>query len=101
MSHSANRSSEAVLALVREVEEEAAGGAEALFMAAMLAPSALPYDFALSVEGAEHNPSLVNPAAAFFAATATMEPLVYQGAGGRGRRRPDVPGAQGRAPDAA
>ena len=76
MSHSANRSSEAILALVKEVEDEAAGGAEALFMAAMLAPSALPYDFALSVEGAEHNPSLINPAAAFFAATATMEPLV-------------------------
>lgn len=76
MSHSANRSSEAILALVKEVEEEAAGGAEALFMAAMLAPSALPYDLALAVEGAVHNPSLANPAAAFFAATATMEPLV-------------------------
>ena len=76
MSDSAKRSSKAILALAKEVEDEAAGGAEALFMAVMLAPSTLPYDFALAVEGAVHNPSLANPAAAFFAATATMEPLV-------------------------
>ncbi|MEF2231760.1 MAG: tetratricopeptide repeat protein [Pseudodesulfovibrio sp.] len=66
-------------AAIREVEAEAAGGAEALFMAAMLAPSPLPYDFALSVEGTLHNPSLTNPAAAFFAATATLEGLVTRG----------------------
>jgi tetratricopeptide (TPR) repeat protein len=70
------RPPEAILAAIREVEQEAPGGAEALFMAAMLAPSPLPYDFALSVEGTPHNPSLINPAAAFFAATATMDPLV-------------------------
>lgn len=76
MTDSAKRSNETILALVREIEVEAAGGAEALFMAAMLAPSTLPYDFALSVEGTQHNPSLINPAAAFFAATATIDPLV-------------------------
>ncbi|QJB58388.1 tetratricopeptide repeat protein [Pseudodesulfovibrio sp. zrk46] len=70
------RSKEDILALVREVENEAAGGAEALFMAAMLARSPLPYDFALSLDGTLHNPSLINPAAAFFAATATIDPLV-------------------------
>ncbi|MGE4422633.1 MAG: tetratricopeptide repeat protein [Pseudodesulfovibrio sp.] len=70
------RSPEAVLDLVREVEREAPGGAEALYMAAMLADAPLPYDFALSVDGTPHNPALVNPAAAFFAATALMDPLV-------------------------
>ena len=70
------RSAETILAAVQEVEKEAPGGAEALFMAAMLADSALPYDFALSIEGTPHNPSLINPAAAFFAATATIDPLV-------------------------
>jgi len=70
------RSSEEILAAVKEVEQEAAGGAEALFMAAMLALTPLPYDFALSIEGTPHNPSLINPAAAFFAATATIDPLV-------------------------
>jgi len=65
-----------ILAAVREVEAEAAGGAEALFMAAMLAPSPLPYDFALAIEGTLHNPSLANPAAAFFAATAILDGLV-------------------------
>ncbi|MEZ7198352.1 tetratricopeptide repeat protein [Pseudodesulfovibrio karagichevae] len=71
-----DRSPEAVLDLVREVEREAPGGAEALYMAAMLADAPLPYDFALSVDGTPHNPALVNPAAAFFAATALMDPLV-------------------------
>jgi len=70
------RSVETIMKAVQEVENEAAGGAEALFMAAMLADSPLPYDFALSVEGTTHNPSLINPAAAFFAATATIDPLV-------------------------
>lgn len=70
------RSSEEILAAVKDVEAEAAGGAEALFMAAMLAETPLPYDFALSIEGTPHNPSLINPAAAFFAATATIDPLV-------------------------
>lgn len=70
------RSSETILAAVREVETEAAGGAEALYMATMLADSPLPFDFALSIEGTPHNPSFINPAAAFFAATATIEPLV-------------------------
>ncbi|QGY39724.1 tetratricopeptide repeat protein [Pseudodesulfovibrio cashew] len=70
------RSGGEILALIREVETEAPGGAEALFMAAMLADSPLPYDFALSLEGTQHNPSLINPAAAFFAATATIDPLV-------------------------
>lgn len=70
------RSAQAILAAVKEVEDEAPGGAEALFMAAMLADTTLPYDFALSCEGAAHNPSLLNPAAAFFAATATIDPLV-------------------------
>nr|WP_286181956.1 tetratricopeptide repeat protein [Desulfovibrio sp. Huiquan2017] len=65
--------------LIREVEREAPGGAEALYMAAMLAESPLPYDFALSVDGTPHNPALVNPAAAFFAATAIMDPLVNRG----------------------
>jgi tetratricopeptide (TPR) repeat protein len=72
------RSPEAILDLVREVEREAPGGAETLFMAAMLADAPLPYDFALSVEGTPHNPALVNPAAAFFAATALMDPLVVR-----------------------
>ncbi|XXJ21348.1 tetratricopeptide repeat protein [Desulfovibrio caledoniensis] len=71
-----DRSPETVLDLVREVEREAPGGAETLFMAAMLADAPLPYDFALSVDGTPHNPALVNPAAAFFAATALMDPLV-------------------------
>lgn len=75
MSEKVSRSSEEILAAVREVEVEAPGGAEALFMAVMLAESPLPYDFALSVDGAAHNPSLINPAAAFFAATATIDPL--------------------------
>lgn len=66
-------------AAVREVEAEAAGGAEALYMAALLAPAPLPYDFALAVEGTLHNPALANPAAAFFAATAMMDPLVTRG----------------------
>jgi tetratricopeptide (TPR) repeat protein len=74
-----DRRPEAVLDLVREVEREAPGGAETLYMAAMLADSPLPYDFALSVEGTPHNPALVNPAAAFFAATALMDPLVNRG----------------------
>ncbi|WP_272700964.1 tetratricopeptide repeat protein [Desulfovibrio sp. Fe33] len=73
------RSREAVMALVREVEREAPGGAESLYMAAMLADAPLPYDFALSVEGTMHNPALVNPAAAFFAATAMMTPLIERG----------------------
>ncbi len=76
MTDQPKRSSEDILTAVREVKNEAAGGAEALFMAAMLADSPLPYDFALSIEGTPHNPSLINPAAAFFAATATIEPLV-------------------------
>lgn len=76
MPEKTSRSTEAILAAVREVEAEAPGGTEALFMAAMLAESPLPYDFALSVDGAQHNPSLINPAAAFFAATATIDPLV-------------------------
>lgn len=76
MTDQSKRSSEEILAAVREVEAEAAGGAEALYMAVMLADSPLPYDFALSIEGTPHNPSLINPAAAFFAATATIEPLV-------------------------
>lgn len=76
MTDQPQRSSEEILTAVREVETEAAGGAEALFMAAMLAQSPLPYDFALSIEGTPHNPSLINPAAAFFAATATIDPLV-------------------------
>ncbi|EGB15044.1 hypothetical protein DND132_1838 [Pseudodesulfovibrio mercurii] len=69
----------AILDLVREVEREAPGGAETLYMAAMLADSPLPYDFVLSVDGTPHNPALVNPAAAFFAATAIMDPLVNRG----------------------
>ena len=43
-----DRSHEAILALVGEVEREAPGGAETLFMGAMLADAPLPYDFALS-----------------------------------------------------
>jgi tetratricopeptide (TPR) repeat protein len=69
------RTNEEILAAVREVEADVAG-AEALFMAVMLAKSPLPYDFALSMDGTQHNPSLINPAAAFFAATATIDPLV-------------------------
>lgn len=76
MSDTPVRTKEEILAAVREVESESAGGAEALFMAAMLAETPLPYDFALSIEGTPHNPSLINPAAAFFAATATIDPLV-------------------------
>lgn len=76
MTESAKRSDQEILSLIGEVENEAASGAEALFMAAMLADSPLPYDFALSSEGALHNPSLISPAAAFFAATATIDPLV-------------------------
>ena len=63
-------------AAVDEVERQAPGGAEALYMAAMLADSPLPYDFALAVEGTPHNPALINPAAAFFATTVMFEPLV-------------------------
>jgi len=74
-----HRNAQDILAAVREVEAVAAGGAEALFMAALLAPSPLPYDFALGMEGTLHNPSLANPAAAFFAATAVMEPLIARG----------------------
>ncbi|MDC0336177.1 tetratricopeptide repeat protein [Pseudodesulfovibrio sp.] len=76
MTDKAQRTQEDILAAVKEVEKEAAGGAEALLMAAMLAETPLPYDFALSIEGTPHNPSLINPAAAFFAATATIDPLV-------------------------
>lgn len=76
MSEMPARSKEDIGAAVREVENEAAGGAEALYMAAMLARAPLPYDFALSVEGTPHNPALSHPAAAFFAATATIDPLV-------------------------
>ncbi|ADU61383.1 MULTISPECIES: tetratricopeptide repeat protein [Pseudodesulfovibrio] len=75
----AQPSSQDILASIREVEREASGGLEALFMAAMLAPAPLPYAFALSVEGAPHNPSLINPAASFFAATAMLDPLVVRG----------------------
>tara|TARA_Y100001954_G_scaffold239100_2_gene311067 strand:+ start:234 stop:1583 length:1350 start_codon:yes stop_codon:yes gene_type:complete len=73
------RTDEEILTAVKEVENEAPGGAEALYMAAMLAETPLPYDFALSIEGTPHNPSLINPAAAFFAATATIDPLVNRG----------------------
>ncbi|WP_419785941.1 tetratricopeptide repeat protein [Pseudodesulfovibrio sp.] len=79
MTGTQQRNVQEILAAVREVEAEAAGGAEALFMAALLAPSPLPYDFALGMEGTLHNPSLINPAAAFFAATAVMEPLILHG----------------------
>lgn len=70
------RSTDEIMAIVKNAVDDAAGGAEALYMAAMLAETPLPYDFALSIEGTPHNPSLINPAAAFFAATATMDPLV-------------------------
>ncbi|CCH49646.1 tetratricopeptide repeat protein [Pseudodesulfovibrio piezophilus] len=70
------RSAKEILNAVKEVEKDAAGAAEALYMAAMLAETPLPYDFALSVEGTPHNPSLINPAAAFFAATVTINPLI-------------------------
>ncbi|WP_316899087.1 tetratricopeptide repeat protein [Pseudodesulfovibrio indicus] len=76
---SETRTPEEILALVREVEQEAPGGAETLFMAAMLADASLPYDFALSVDGTPHNPALINPAAAFFAATAIMDPIIERG----------------------
>ena len=76
MTDDSQRPTPEILDAVREVEAEAAGGAEALCMAAMLAPSPLPYDFALALEGTLHNPSLANPAAAFFAATATLDELV-------------------------
>lgn len=68
-----------IMTAVNEVEREAPGGAEALYMAAMLADSPLPYDFALAMEGTPHNPALINPAAAFFATTALFEPLVERG----------------------
>ena len=77
--HSEHQSSEAILEAVARVENEAPGGAEALFMASMLADSPLPYDYALSMDGTPHNPALVNPAAAFFAATAIIDPLVTYG----------------------
>lgn len=67
------------MAAVNQVKSEAPGGAEALYMAAMLADSPLPYDFALAMDGTQHNPALANPAAAFFAATAIFEPLVEHG----------------------
>lgn len=76
MTETLSRTSEDILALAKEVEAESPGGAEALFMAAMLAETPLPYDFALSMDGTMHNPALINPAAAFFAATATIDPLV-------------------------
>lgn len=76
MTQSAKRTPEAILTSISEVENEAPGGAEALYMAAMLAETPLPYDFALSIEGTPHNPSLINPAAAFFAATVIMDSLV-------------------------
>lgn len=74
--HTKQRTEADILTAVREVENEAPGGAEAMYMAAMLAESPLPYDFALAVDGTPHNPALINPAAAFFAATAMFEPLV-------------------------
>jgi len=70
------RTSEAILEAIGRVEKEAPGGAEVLFMAAMLADSPLPYDYALSMDGTPHNPALINPAAAFFAVTAIIDPLV-------------------------
>ena len=70
------RQPDAIMAAVNEVENQAPGGAEALYMAAMLADSPLPYDFALTTDGTPHNPALINPAAAFFATTALFEPLV-------------------------
>lgn len=70
------QSAETILAAIREVQTDAPGGAEALFTAAMLADAPLPYDFVLVSEGTQHNPSLINPAAAFFAATATVDPLI-------------------------
>ncbi|BCS88714.1 tetratricopeptide repeat protein [Pseudodesulfovibrio sediminis] len=73
---SEHRSQATIMSAISAVENEAPGGAEALYMAAMLADSPLPYDFALSIDGTAHNPSLINPAAAFFAATATIDPLV-------------------------
>lgn len=78
MTQSANRDAKTILAAIQEVETEAPGGAEALFMGSMLADTPLPYDFALAIEGTPHNPSLINPAAAFFAATAAIEPLVQR-----------------------
>lgn len=79
MTDTNTRTPREILALVREVEQEAPGGAEPLFMAAMLADSPLPYDFVLSVDGTPHNPALINPAAAFFAATAVMDPIIGRG----------------------
>ncbi|NDV18100.1 tetratricopeptide repeat protein [Pseudodesulfovibrio sp. JC047] len=70
------RTSQAIHAAIDIVEKEAPGGAEVLFMAAMLANAPLPYDYALSMDGTPHNPALINPAAAFFAATALIDPLV-------------------------
>lgn len=76
MSRTTARSSKDILDTVRKVELESPGGAEALYMAAMLGQTPLPYDFALSMDGTQHNPALINPAAAFFAAAATIDPLV-------------------------
>ena len=77
--HIESRTATEILASIKEVEVEAPSGAEALFMAAMLGETPLPYDFALSMDGTPHNPALINPAAAFFAATAIIDPLIERG----------------------
>ena len=70
---------DSLVARIEETLKDNDGAAETLHTAAVLADAPLPYDFALATEGTPHNPSLINPAAAFFAATAVMDPLVQSG----------------------
>lgn len=73
------RDSRAILEAVARVEAGEPASTEVLRMAAMLADHPLPVEFSLSMEGADHNPALINPAAAMFATMATLSPLFDAG----------------------
>ena len=64
-----------ILAAVAQVQAREPASAETLKMAAMLADWPLPLDFTLAMDGADHNPALINPAAAMFASMALLNPL--------------------------
>lgn len=60
---------------IATARKEAPAGAEALFIASVLAEAPIPFEMALAAEGAMHNPALINPAAAMFAVAATLDPI--------------------------
>lgn len=72
-------SPEAIVQAVRAIEADSPLSVEVLCMAVMLAPEPLPLDFALTLDGASHNPALLNPAAAIFAVAATLDPVLNSG----------------------